>query len=146
VKKPFKMKKLLLVTGLIWAIGLSTHAQEKTGSAVTVIVENELSDGGSILAGLHNPETFMKGEGIINVSAPAKKGEVTLTFENVAPGTYAVMVMHDANDNRRMDMDASGMPQESYANTGELNLYGPPTFDGAKFEVNGEDQEFRIRF
>lgn len=127
-------------------MGVSAYAQEKNGSTVTVVIENVLSDGGTILAGLHNPETFMKGAGIINVTAPAKKGEVALTFENVTPGTYAIMVMHDANDNKQMDMDASGMPQESYANTGELNLYGPPTFDGAKFEVKGEDQELRIRF
>lgn len=140
------MKKSLLVTALVWAISFSTYAQEKSGSTVTVIIENVLSDGGTILAALHNPKTFMKGAGIANASAPAKKGEVTLTFENVEPGTYAVMVMHDANDNKQMDMDVSGMPQESYAQTGELNPYGPPTFDGAKFEVNGKDQEFRLRF
>ena len=70
---------------------------------------------------------------------------MTLTFENVVPGTYAIMVMHDANDNKQMDME-NGIPKESWANTGEMNLYGPPTFEGAKFEVTEEDQEFKIRF
>ena len=77
---------------------------------------------------------------------PATKGEVTLTFENVEPGTFAIMVMHDENDNQRMDMEANGMPKENYGTSGQVNSFGPPTFEGAKFEVTDEDQEFRIRF
>lgn len=139
------MKKLALLLGL-FIIGFTTNAQDASGATVTVTIENVLSDGGTILAGLHTADTFMKGNGISNAMAPAKKGEITLTFENVSPGTYAIMVMHDANDNKQMDMEANGMPKESWANTGEMNLYGPPTFEGAKFEVTAEDQEFRIRF
>ncbi|WP_273567380.1 DUF2141 domain-containing protein [Maribacter halichondriae] len=139
------MKKFALLLGLAF-IGFTTNAQDASGSTITVTVENVLSDGGTILAGLHTTDTFMKGAGVSNAMAPAKAGEVTLTFENVQPGDYAIMVMHDKNDNKQMDMDTNGMPQESYAATGEMNMYGPPTFEGAKFEVNGEDQEFRIRF
>lgn len=53
--------------------------------------------------------------------------------------------MHDVNDNQHMDMDANGMPKEHYATFGETT-FGPPSFDGAKFELTKEDQEFRIRF
>ena len=127
-------------------IGFTTNAQEKEGVDITVTIENVLSDGGTILAGLHTEDTFMKGNGIATATAPAKKGEVALTFENVAPGTYAVMVMHDKNDNKQMDFDSNGMPTESYGQTGNANPYGPPVFTDSKFEVTGEDQEFRIRF
>ena len=138
------MKKLgLIITALF--ISFTGIAQDNTGVTVTVIVENVLSDGGTILGGLHSEDTFMKGSGVANVMTPAKAGEVTLTFENIEPGTFAIMVMHDANDNKQMDME-NGMPKESYGTTGEMNLYGPPTFEGAKFEVSGENQEFKIRF
>ena len=138
------MKKFALLLGLAF-IGFTTNAQDAAGATITVTIENVLTDGGTILAGLHTADTFMKGAGVINAMEPAKAGEVTLTFENVQPGDYAIMVMHDTNDNKQMDME-NGMPKESYASTGEMNMYGPPTFEGAKFEVNGEDQEFRIRF
>ncbi len=138
------MKKLTVLT-ILFLIGFTTYAQDNKGATITVTIENVLSDGGSILAGLHTADTFMKGAGVANAMAPAKAGEVTLTFENVAPGTYAIMVMHDENDNKQMDME-NGMPKESYASTGEMNLYGPPTFNGAKFEVTDADQEFKIRF
>lgn len=139
------MKKLALLFGLAF-IGFTTNAQDASGATVTVIIENVLSDNGTILGGLHTADTFMKGPGVESAIASASTGEVTLTFENVAAGTYAIMVMHDANDNKQMDMEANGMPKENYGTSGEMNLYGPPSFDSAKFELTGEDQEFRIRF
>ena len=139
------MKKLGLLLSAL-CIGFTSLAQETTGATVTVVIENVLFDGGTILAGLHTSESFMKSDGIANASAPGKIGEAILTFENVAPGTYAIMIMHDANDNKRMDREANGMPTESYGMTGEMNPYGPPVFEDAKFEMGGEDQEFRIRF
>lgn len=141
------MKKLaLLVFGLAF-ISFTSNAQDATGATVTVTIENVLSDGGTILGGLHTSDTFMKSQGILNAAAPAVAGKVTLTFENVQPGIYAIMVMHDANDNKQMDMDATtGIPQESYGTSGEMNMYGPPSFEGAKIEIADTDQEIKIRF
>ena len=139
------MKKLTLILVLTF-IGFTTNAQDTSGVTVKVTIENVLSEGGTILGGLHTSDTFMKGEGIVSATVPAVVGEVTLTFKNVIPGTYAIMVMHDANDNKKMDREANGMPKESYGTSGEMNMFGPPSFDGAKFEINGENQEFRIRF
>ncbi len=139
------MKKLGLIIGALF-ISFTAIAQDKKGVTVTVTVENVLADGGSIIAGLHTADTFMKGNGILNAEAPAKAGEVTVSFENVEPGTFAVMVMHDKNDNKQMDMDANGMPKENYGTSGEMNMFGPPSFETSKFEVTDEDQEITIRF
>lgn len=138
------MKKLgLIIVALL--ISFTGIAQDDKGVTITVTVENVLSDGGSILGGLHTADTFLKGNGVANAMAPAKAGEVTLTFENVEPGTFAIMVMHDANDNKQMDME-NGMPKENYATSGDMNPYGPPLFSDAKFEIVDQDQDFRIRF
>ncbi len=140
------MKNFGLFIGVLF-IGLIGMAQDNEGVTVTVTIENVLKDGGTILGGLHTEETFMRNDGIANATAPGVAGEVTLTFENVAPGTYAIMVMHDANDNKQMDMDPNtGMPQESYGTSGTMNMYGPPTFADTKFEVSAEDQNIVIRF
>ena len=139
------MKTLVLILGLI-CIGFTSNAQGNIGATVTVTIENVLTNEGTILASLRTADTFIKGPGIINVTQPAKAGEVTLVFENVVPDTYAIMVIHDANDNKRMDMEANGMPKESYGMTGNDMTMGPPTFEGAKFDVSSENLEFRIRF
>jgi len=139
------MKKFALILVLI-LIGFKTQAQETYGATITITVENVLSDNGTILAGLHTADTFMKGLGVINTMTQAKVGQVTLIFENVTPGTYAIMVMHDANDNKQMDMEANGMPKENYGTSGPMEAFGPPSFESSKFEVTEEDQEIRIRF
>ncbi|SHI99150.1 DUF2141 domain-containing protein [Pseudozobellia thermophila] len=139
------MKRSALVLVLLLALfGAGVQAQE--GAHITLKIENVLSDQGSILASLHTEATFMKGVGVAHAESPAKKGDVSLRFENVKPGTYAVLLIHDSNDNKRMDFDVSGMPVESYGQTGDINLYGPPVFADAKFEVADEDLEFNIRF
>lgn len=139
------MKKLGIILGLVVTSILSIHAQEKQGVNVTVTIENVLSDEGEIIGSLHTADTFMKGPGLQNKSVDATTGEVTLTFSNVEPGTFAVMLMHDKNSNQRMDFEPTGMPKESYATTGEMS-FGPPSFEGSKFEVANTDLEFRVRF
>lgn len=139
------MKKIALLFILLTAI-FTANAQDPSGVTLTVTIENVLTDGGTILGSLHTADTFMKGPGVTNSSAPATVGKVTFTFENVSPGTFAIMVMHDVNDNKQMDMEPNGMPKESYGTSGEMNLFGPPSFDTAKFEVSDQNQEITIRF
>ncbi len=121
-------------------------AQEKTGIDITITIENVNSDEGKILAGLHTEETFMKGMGVQNLQSSIKDGMVTLTFSDVAPGDYAIMAMHDANENNRMDYQSNGMPIENYGMSGNDMTMGPPTFNSAKFTVSDEDLEMNIRF
>lgn len=138
------MKKL----GLIIVFALATialRAQENKGVTVKVTIENILSDEGKVIGSLHTSETFMKGPGIINTEVNAVKGEVTLVFKDVEPGTFALMLMHDENENNRMDFEPNGMPKESYATSGDIS-YGPPSFENAKFEVADEDIDLKFRF
>ncbi|EAR01706.1 DUF2141 domain-containing protein [Maribacter sp. HTCC2170] len=138
------LKTLIIIVKI--ALTSSMNAQETNGSTVTVNIENVLSDEGQILGALHTEETFMKGPGLFNETLKASKGNITLTFKNVQPGTFAIMLLHDGNENNRMDFEANGMPKEAYATSGEMELYGPPTFKASKFEVTNEDLEFSIRF
>ena len=139
------MKTVLLFFSILLS-GFYVNAQEGNSITVTVTIENVLSDEGTLLVSLHTKDTFMKGPGIIDLAEKARKGAVTLTLEDVKPGTYAVMAMHDANDNKRMDYQDNGMPKESYGMSGNDMTMGPPTFDSAKFEVTDQNLEFTIRF
>lgn len=139
------MKTVVLFFILVLS-SLFVTSQEEETVTVTVTIENVLNDEGSLLVSLHNEDTFMKGGGIIDLTEKAKKGQVILKFENVKPGSYAIMAMHDTNDNKRMDFEDNGMPKESYGMSGNDMTMGPPTFEAAKFEVSNEDLEFNIRF
>ncbi|NER16074.1 DUF2141 domain-containing protein [Spongiivirga citrea] len=139
------MKKLTLIFALALAT-LTSFAQEKTeGITITVATDNFNNNEGKAMYALHTVDTFMKGPGIQNAEAKIEEGKVTVTFKNVTPGTYAIMLLHDANENQKMDYDASGMPKESYGMSGNDMSFGPPQFDSAKFEVAKEDLELNIR-
>ncbi len=139
------MKTLAVLFSAFLFVHLAS-AQQSQGVRVDVTIENVLQDGGTIVAALHTAETFMKQQAISTAQVEGKQGAVTFTFTNVVPGTYAVMAMHDLNDNKRMDFDSNGMPQESYGVSGNEMLMGPPTFEGAKFEVGDNDLSLHIRF
>ena len=139
------MKTLALFVTLVLT-SLFSYAQDAENVTITVTVENVLNDQGTVLVALHTADTFMRGAGVTDLAEKANAGELTFVFEDVTPGTYAIMAMHDANDNKRMDYEASGMPKESYGMTGNDMSMGPPTFEAAKFEVGNENLEFKIRF
>lgn len=139
------MKKLLVAFTLLTAI-LSVCAQENEGITLTVVIENVLNDEGYVLSALHSQETFMKADGLETRKDKAEKGPLTLTFTNIKPGTYAISILHDENENNRMDFEANGMPKENYAMSQNSMLMGPPTFDDVKFAVEDADMEMAIRF
>lgn len=139
------MKTIALIIALV-VTSIFGYSQEQTETfSVTVKVANPLNDNGHVLIGLHTADTFMKGKGILNAKSKVTDGQVLVTFEDVAPGNYAIMVLHDENDNERMDFEANGMPKESYGMSNNPMLYGPPTFTDAQFELNA-NKEIVIRF
>lgn len=139
------MKKVLVAFEIFVSI-LTLSAQENNGVTLRVVLENVLHDEGSILSALHTEETFMKAEGIKMKKDKAEKGELVLIFNDVEPGIYAVSVLHDANDNQRMDYEGNGMPKENYAMSQNPMSMGPPTFNDVKFIVADDDLDLKIRF
>lgn len=111
---------------------------------ITVVINKTRNDSGNMLLALHNEKTFMKGEGIQNAKEEIKDGKVRVTFMDVPAGEYAVMVLHDENENNRMDFDEQGMPKEDYGVSNNDMSFGPPQFSNAKFTVSGEDLTLEI--
>ena len=57
-------------------------------------------------------------------------------FENIRQGTYAIMVIHDANNNRKFDTNFMGIPKEGYgASQNKLPFAAAPKFEENKFTV-----------
>ena len=136
-----------LVKTIVFILSITfLNAQETKGQTITVTVNNVVNNNGKVVFGLHTAETFMKGEGIQNAESKIENGKVTIIFKNVMPGTYAIMVLHDENNNNRMDFQDNGMPKENYATSSKTMSFGPPQFEESKFEVTTEDLDLKIRF
>ena len=70
----------------------------------------------------------------------------TLTFTGIRPGHYAISLLHDENDNGRMDKKLLFMPKEGYGFSRDAPVrMGPPKFAEAEFDVGSEPVSLTIR-
>lgn len=71
--------------------------------------------------------------------------EARCDFENIAPGTYALAIVHDENMNGKLDTNWLGIPTEGYAFSNDAKaLLGPPSFSAASFSYNTGNLEMTI--
>lgn len=69
----------------------------------------------------------------------------TIRFADVPSGTYAIALIHDENDNARLDT-LFGIPREGVGfSRNPRMLFGPPHFDRAEFAVSNQRLDERIR-
>lgn len=66
-------------------------------------------------------------------------------FEDIAPGTYALTVVHDENFNGKLDINWLGVPTEGYGFSNDAKaLLGTPSFSAASFPYNGQNLDLTI--
>lgn len=111
---------------------------------VTVTLTGVSAQGGQILVSLQTQDQFMKPAGAAGAYGPAEAGTQVFTVKDVAPGDYAVMVMHDADSDWSMDQGADGKPSEGWGMSGNAPAGGRPTFDTVKFTVPASGGEVSV--
>lgn len=102
-----------------------------SAETVTITLNGVEARPGNILASLNTRDQFLRAAPAYTAIATPVAGGVTLTFENVAPGDYALMVMHDLNANNQFDFGTDGW---AFSNSARP-LMGAPVFDDHKFTV-----------
>lgn len=102
---------------------------------VVVTLTGVEARGGVLLSSLQTQGQFMQAGSAHadRIENPAA-GVVRVTFRDVAPGDYALMVLHDEDADGRMRMNGY-MPGEGWAMVNGDTLRSAPTFDHVKFTV-----------
>ncbi|MDQ0546219.1 uncharacterized protein (DUF2141 family) [Methylobacterium brachiatum] len=77
--------------------------------------------------------------------APASGSRASFTFQDVAPGAYAVAAFQDANGNGRLDRTGLGLPLEPYGFSGAVARRGRPDFSDAAFALQEPGAAVRVR-
>jgi len=121
-----RCKGLLMngVAALVFPLALSAPAaagdtpahETPSGITITVQVATFRSRAGVLGCRLyHRPSGFPEGTaGTLERRVAIAGTSAACTFDNVAPGVYAVSVMHDENDNQKLDKNFLGIPTEGY--------------------------------
>ncbi len=114
------------------------EATKTATSTITVTVTGLRSDKGVIRACLtSSADKFPKCNDAHSVTLvePAA-ATVTMTFTNVAPGRYAIALLHDENNNNKADRALLMMPKEGFGFSRDAKVrFGPPKFKAAAFDV-----------
>jgi len=107
-------------------------------------VTNLRSSKGFVLVSLYNnakdfPENAERAVGKTRVAIQG--GKAIASFSDLPQGKYAAAILHDQNDNLKMDFNAVGIPKEGYGfSNNAKGMFGPPAFAKAAFQVDGEKQ------
>jgi uncharacterized protein (DUF2141 family) len=121
-----------------------------SGTDVTVTVTQLRSAEGMVLGCMTgDPARFPQcrsGKPSYHTVVDAHAGQVTLTFADVAPGRYAIALLHDENGNGKADRALGMMPREGFGFSRDAKVVmGPPRFEEAVFEVAEAPRSMAIR-
>ncbi len=97
------------------------------------------NDGTAMIALYDSEENFL-GKLLLGKISEIENKEAKVIFSDVPEGIYAISVVHDEDDNGKLNMVMGFYPSEA---TGASNnapaKFGPPKWEDAKFEVkNGQ--------
>lgn len=71
--------------------------------------------------------------------------QASCDFQDIAPGTYALAVIHDENMNGKIDTNSLGIPTEGYGFSNDAKaLLGTPSFSAASFTYDGRNLDMTI--
>ncbi|MFC1688173.1 DUF2141 domain-containing protein [Pseudomonadota bacterium] len=117
------------------ALLLSPVAAVAEITSLTVRVMNISPQSGTVEVTLFNSEeSFMKEPYRQQSGKSNETGEFVTEFRDLTSGEYAVVVVHDANDNGKLDSGFLGLGGESYGFSNEASSwFGRPGYEDAKF-------------
>lgn len=121
-----------------------SSSQSQDNSRLEVTVSNIRNSEGHLLLTLFNSNSGFPNDNkkaLENRSIKAEKNMVKIVFENLPHGVYAIAIVHDENDNGKLDKNLFGVPTEGYGSSNNLKkLFRAPNFEESKFSL---DQNFK---
>ncbi|MBN1621814.1 MAG: DUF2141 domain-containing protein [Endomicrobiales bacterium] len=103
---------------------------------------------GKILASLYTSEKGFPSKpkyAYKTASNDIYKDSLKIIFEDINPGTYAVSIVHDENNNGKMDTTWFGMPEEGVGASNNPKMkFGPPSFKSASFDIQEASMTLQI--
>lgn len=140
VKRYKQLCVLLLVLG---QVNLCAQA------SLSVQISSIKQPKGKILYSLYNSEWGFPDQPAMAYrygSIPVSDTKTILNLGSLPPGEYALAIIHDANGNGKLDMNALGIPTESVGfSNNVMGAFGPPKFQRARFSVRIGKNDMNIK-
>ena len=140
---------LLLVPAAHADTAAGCDAAAPDQAPLTVSVSGMRSDKGNITITIYPDDASHFLDGAYKLArqmVPVTLPVTTACFVLPAPGTYAVALFHDENNDHHLNTNALGIPTEGYGFSNNPTLYfGPPGLDKVRFALHPGDNPIDIR-
>jgi uncharacterized protein (DUF2141 family) len=150
-RSPGSVRLLIAIVGSLAALApLSPGDGVATADAPSIVVEvgGLRSSRGVVRGALFRSRDGWAEEGreIATCEARIHAGRASCVLDDVRPGRYAFAFLHDENEDGALDRDWIGIPQEGFgfSNDAAPGL-GPPSFESARFEHQGQSTTLTVR-
>jgi uncharacterized protein (DUF2141 family) len=149
------MKKLFTIFIALFFVTTSTLlAEENTGTipsrfgTITVHITDLKHLKGMLGVSLYNSKKGFPGKHEQAYTSELKKISGTtenVVFEDLPYGTYAVSIMHDENNNGKLDTNFIGIPKEGVgvSNNPKIGM-GGPKFNDSVFTLDTKELEVTV--
>ena len=131
---------------LLLFLNFSLAAQNSTNRTytLTIVVAGMDSDVGNLGVLVFNNERGWPEDRTAaykDISVPAQQGTQTLEIPDLPPGNYAVALIHDVNQNHKLEKNWIGQPKEQWglSNNPHATIKAPPMAK-ALFELSGNKE------
>lgn len=131
------MSRIFLLLLVIASAVTVASFHPRPGAGIQVSVTNLRNNKGHVLISLFKdgvgypdkPEKAFK-----KAKVPVSNRTASLTFESVPAGSYAIAILHDENDDAKMNTNILGLPKEGYGfSNNVMGAFGPPSLGKASF-------------
>lgn len=142
--RPRRGPAWLLGGAVLLAAGAA--AARSAAAPLDITVTDVWPPGGHVRVDICTRETFLRDGCPYSAAAPAQEGTTTIVVPDLPPGTYAIQVYDDVNDNHRVDQGFMGVPKEGvgFSRDASVGLHGP-SFESAAVTHGSEPQALSIR-
>lgn len=119
-----------------------------SSDSLTIHIHQAASDQGLIRVLIFSKQEGFPSEvdkALKSYSVKPKNKSVQLEVKNLPYGKYAVAVIHDEDENGKLNTNPVGYPTEKFGFSNNPKTYfGPPSFDKAAFDHKSTSQTIKI--
>lgn len=146
-----KLLLLLFITGITYndsPLDKMTNQDQETGTIIIQLDDLKNQDG-VILISLYADEKGFPDEWEIAFRSeivPITSDSMEITLDEIPHGTYGLAVVHDENENMKLDTNFLGIPREGYGfSNNARGRFGPPSFADVLFTLDSDTSVHQIK-
>ena len=137
--------KRMIITLLIFWVFQKTNAQT---SDLTIQITGLKSSFGKCVIYLYKDEKGFPTEpkyALAKTSAIIKNNKAIAVFKGIVASEYAISVIHDENNNGKIDTNFLGIPKEGIGTSNNAkSRLGPPSYTVSRFTVDNNNNIINI--